>query len=448
LLMRNNSEPSETRKRWMQNMDANPRIERWLCIGSILGHLGDLPEDSLLQIADATDFGQCEVVATDRPELVDRNEMLRQTALQGLLRGEVLSSRRGDASTLIVLSSRLEPYRYALAFHEKGPNSLAMHWRQFHFNEDKFEALSVPGLENASSFIQMTNDLAQRSTSEWATSLEPWSTMVEHGRQTFGDCWALYRIAAISAGIRSTTPLPEDCAELVEDGINLCGRARYARLRAGNPTWWESRLREIPLGDKQLFALLLLFGWGSMRTLGRMAAFCTDLVQGLKTEDWLLLHSAVRILGAFVPGRDERTSSVQLPVLNSRLVALIIARVGPSDRYALYRRSIRDASPGAEVIQTVLPVVIEAVVGGASGSDVEADLDFIRRSHCDGVRSDYPSHRLPSLKTTLDIQLALRICKAAMEYPVQLLTLAQERVQSDITFRPVLSVAEDDAWFE
>jgi hypothetical protein len=77
----------------------------------------------------------------------------------------------------------------------------------------------------------------------WATNLSPWNNLVEIIRQGWGDVWICFHFANIASGIKSSSETYKEFSDLLDHSKDLCKRARYARLRAGQYSWWESKLK-------------------------------------------------------------------------------------------------------------------------------------------------------------------------------------------------------------
>ena len=62
-----------------------------------------------------------------------------------------------------------------------------------------------------------------RSGATWASDLEPWERLTEHGLHLFGHRWAFCVLANTGAGIRSNEMRCKDADELFDESIGLFG---------------------------------------------------------------------------------------------------------------------------------------------------------------------------------------------------------------------------------
>src|SRR5262249_19610765 len=137
--------------------------------------------------------------------------------------------------------------RYALSFQCSQPVPLAsiLETRTrglvLDFNKKIPDTPNFDIVAKCQQLIHVAGQVSTRLARSWASEIAPWDLLVEEGRRVWGDYWAFYHIANISGGIKSSTETCKDYSELFDHSISLCCRARYARLRAGNPNWWHQQ---------------------------------------------------------------------------------------------------------------------------------------------------------------------------------------------------------------
>ena len=87
--------------------------------------------------------------------------------------------------------------RYWLVFRESSPSSLTRIWDRYRMmdeaidREEEMDAEKCDILLRCQALVDTSKELADSwSTDVWASDLGPWTTLVERGRELFGDRWA------------------------------------------------------------------------------------------------------------------------------------------------------------------------------------------------------------------------------------------------------------------
>jgi len=178
--------------------------------------------------------------------------------------------------------------------------------------------------------VTSSNRACRFSVSQWRTSLEPWSDLVESFRRTWGDTDRVFAIAAIGAGIRSKDSRSVGYSNVLDQSLPLVERARYARLKP-SANWWKLALANAD-GDRQLFwVLTLALAWA---TGGVMRAIAKDVglhLDKMKSSDWFDLANTVRAIVAVtgdvrqpMSGFDDNTVK---GISSQRLKAILALRL-------------------------------------------------------------------------------------------------------------------------
>ena len=142
-------------------------------------------------------------------------------------------------------------------------------------------------LEKCKAFAAKSEELMRhRSGGVWATDLEPWTELVEHGRGLFGERWAFCVLANAGAGVRSKEMQCKEARDLFDRGVPLVQRARHARLRAGQTKWWRSQLENVTDDLDVAFGLLLLFTWCGRTVFRDLGELIDEKVRGLDATWW------------------------------------------------------------------------------------------------------------------------------------------------------------------
>jgi hypothetical protein len=288
-----------------------------------------------------------------------------------------------------------------------------------------------------------------RTCQEWNTHLEAWSLIVEVARQQFGNRWTIKLMAAAAAGIRSPSEKGGGGADLFDDDQPLCARSRYARLRAGNESWW-ARILETDRGEQRLHALLLCLAWASERTILRLAPRLSELLESLETTEWNALYDGLEDVLVGAPDRepDKDATKVDVGSISARLGAAMIHRPGRSRIIGtIYSSTVRSQNGNdSRIFQAFLRYAEASII---SGSADRLDLEFVQRAHKSSSAFDrYRSRRYMS--SEIRTEFAREICNAPSAFPVTLFFAAERHLHGLMSSRisPVGDTAKRENWFE
>lgn len=310
---------------------------------------------------------------------------------------------------------------------------------------------------SARRYVRAVDAAAARfNLAQWRGSLEPWSSVVEAGRREFGDAWVFRVLAVLSSATKSGTRLAAGAPQLFDEDVDLCLRAKYARLRAGSAAWWSRQLTVAADFETRTFALLLFSSWAGPKTLRSLSPLASELVDSLPNEWWERLHNA---LDQRVPHWSQYASKASdismgdLPEeVGIRFFVLVAGRLKRRERRAMYRRFLKryDGTDPAVLdlcLETSLRCAIEGVEPWSEW--LEAISRFYTKGGTFGVYValghvfGVPGSFFPDLKSA---QTVMRDCD---QYPLALVALAERVCRWDVSKRivPVGEVAKRDRWF-
>ena len=298
---------------------------------------------------------------------------------------------------------------------------------------------------------------ARFNLAQWRGSIEPWSSVVEAGRRELGNAW-VFRVLAFLASATKTGPrVAAEAAHLFDEDVDLCLRAKYARLRAGSSAWWSRQLSDAPDFETKAFALLLFCSWAGPKTLSNLGGLANELADSLPDEWWSRLHHA---LDQRIPRWSQfasKASGISLTDLSGdpglRFLVLVASRLGRRDQRAMYERFLEryDGTDPAVLnlcLETSLRCAIERVTpwpewlesisrfymkGGTLGS-------YLHIGHIAGASASF----------SLDLTSSKTIIGDPDKYPLALVALAERVCRWDVSRRvvPVGEVAKRDRWFQ
>lgn len=465
-LIRANVSTGELINKWLAAVTSatQDRRTQWIKHGLYLGALSLLDDSKL------------EAILNDDCDTTRRLDLIRRAGRHGFIesnlewfsavvdrilsRSPESSSRRGG-SLLDGFITALSPARYTVAFQSAHPTPLVNLWQHVFGRADESQpggaGSRVPDFEVArkcATFLGHATELAQLSAFAWATQIRPWNDLVERGRDLFSDRWALRVLAVNGAGIRSKVETCDDCPDLHDAGKPLCRRTRYARMRAGVPSWWQSQLAPIDEPEELTFTLLVLLAWAGPSVFERHTQLIDAKLRSLTTDQWRCLIRALRTSIAW-PGQSRRDINVTLDALPSslseRVVVVLDTRVNRriadrlferhlasyegSDPWVLefcQRSALRAAQQNRDTWLKWLPVISRSYMTGAIADP------YFAYSFARAVREDRMPHDVS--------QEIVRHCDC---YPIELVALAEQTCREHVAEQvvPVGIVAAENSWF-
>lgn len=283
----------------------------------------------------------------------------------------------------------------------------------------------------------------------WGSSLAPWNAVVERGRTLFGERRAIQRLAVLAAGIRSKEAVSSEFGDFNSAHAPMCERARHARLKSGNISWWRSRLSDVATDTECTWFLLNFLTWASARTISAHAEEAGSIVDGLSDDDWRwLADSLTSLFNVAQPTRIEEAAIKSIfKMTNSFRVLVILARRAPE---SLAQRLWSELLGEYEGEDTVVSDFCEqmayaSVHTGSHNTDtVLASLRKLSKSS-----RDENARYLYQRRLHLSEAQALHICQNPLLYPLSITSVAQDVLaRSVLRDTPAVSaVATRDSWF-
>ena len=465
-LIQANAKREEIASRWLRTMNSVGREEvtRWVRYGFSLGVLSTLNTaqlDALLNDSEEIPERLTWMLRSGLTRFVESDEGRYKSVVDYLLDCGPDPAFRRSHSTIELCAQAFNSFRYGFVFQNRHPTPLRIIWdRIFGPGEE------VPGVEvdadvgvfdvarKCTEVIELVRDLTTVSASDWATKLSPWSVLVEKGRELFGERWVFYSLANTAAAIRSKEDVCEDATDLHDKSIPLCRRARYARLRANAPKWWDAQISAASDQESLAFALLVLFTWAGAGVIGKNIRLLDERLNSLDNAWWS------RIVGAFQEtsfGYDDRRRDLAIDVegvsevLSPKIIVMISGRLGSESSEKLFRKYLKDYD-GCD------PAVLEYCQSSALRAALQNPRDWhewlptISKTYMKGISSDrYFGYRLSRAARwqKMPFQVAVEIVQNCGKYPSELTALAEQVCRRELASKvnPVGLVAEKEHWF-
>jgi hypothetical protein len=331
---------SETRKAQAKTRSA------WFCYGTLLGvlketnpsDLSELLSDAPLDVdrADALLRGRRSDIISAAPELFD-------PTIDMLLKRQISTKRSFGEDLIGSFGLSINPAMYAAAFKARTTSVPLLELWKRRRPSYNLELQSVPqsfaGLTHSrcNEVIELAVRLGRLEAGKWATSLDPWETLTNALDEKFGKAqWATYYMAVIASGIRSSSEKCPEYSELCDLEKSICRRARYARLRTGNASWWERQFEAAKTTNDKMLCCTLWATWASPNTIIETQLQADSIITNLSVDAWTLLHEAAEeayfLTRSSAKDRVFRVETSKISLhLSERMQALLMVRSKNTD---------------------------------------------------------------------------------------------------------------------
>jgi hypothetical protein len=461
-LLQANSAESDIKELWLSEAKRKTGSSKseWLTYGALLGYLGR--ED--LQVLDNL-FGNEPIdsirlgllLGAKRSDWIEADPSRFDRCLRQLLNSSSLyyTDRKGKRLIdALGAALNIEPLSFIFRYAESGIMAEAIRINS-PFGYPDIASIETPRSQefsNGWSLLDSINRQFDRPISDWKSSIEPWSAMVEAIRTVYGDNDKTQIIANLAAAVRSPTSQFSEASQIFDTDLPLCHRIRYARLRSGQPAWWARQLSIASCTNEQLLVLQLLVTWGSQNTLTACIDAINSAVVSLHQDDWYKLNSLVLRISRAVRGMHASNRLRIEPIsdnVDDKTQVLLSCRWSESDHTNLYRKRIRGyRGKDCQILEFGYTRALDELFSDEASESV----DFIEFCQENGtIRGGaYYRHRMafPD-KYPHNLDVARRVLARASKYPAFLVSMAEETVRSELLTRitPVNNIAKTQKWF-
>lgn len=302
-------------------------------------------------------------------------------------------------------------------------------------------------------FAREVDRLLDEPVDKWRTSLEPWTALVEVGRQEFGEAVAWRSLAVVAAGIRSKAELGTGGEDAFDSHVPVTVRARFARLRAGSAAWWADALERASNFEELQFILLLTIRWASQKSLSQLAEPLGRRLDMLDDWQWATTASIMKsVLGARTRFREaalEDSGEFSGPTTSTRLLYLISLQSQPGRQISIYRAALGDYVGNDRLVAThrahvaLLVASIDPIEWSRSLEAVKHAYQITGRLHLEDV-TPFSRDQL-----RMPLWVATVISERSDEYPISLIELADIALAEEAgkIAKKVGEVAQSDGWF-
>lgn len=471
-LIHENSESTDAFSNWILGVDAleGSRLTEWIAYGERLNVLNLLNKDQKNYIVNENqEMGGKRLLL-----LLDGGTHLKTLQPKQfnkmidwmLNESNILTFHYWKEDEIGKLGKSLSPMAFAYMFRWPGEATLSNFWQE-HFpqrsNHESYVNTELPNTPFARSCLQYSSDCFELANSytigQWGKNLLPWSLLVESGRSKFGNRWVFYLFAFLASGVKSGNDKCNDASDFFDDKLDLCRRARFARLKAGNASWWGRTLQFDTDNENRLFSLLLFFTWSGPKAMSKLAKTADKLVNDLPDNMWEKLHMSVRayrrIWASSSPTRIEIDSKNYPSELTPKFVVLLANRAKNRSLKNLYSKYLQNYNgDDLAVLRFCLETVLRLAI--IEKNSWHKWLPLISSYYAKGAIIDHYftidydlDYHWSGASWGVNKSTAEEIMKNCDMYPAILVTIAEQVCRSDVAkkIEPVGNVAARDNWF-
>lgn len=439
------------------------QLTKWFKYGEQLQILDELDEKTIEKIINpqGEDFTERLQILLNgnRLDILDKNPKLKEEALLRVLNSEIYTFHRSINVSLHFLTLILHPFLLSLTIKNTDFNSSYSDFLNrrihYHSHESKTEVISKFQVndiidEKIQKFLLLIKAALKEDVSNWRKNIDPWNTVVESGREIFGEYWGLSIVATVSAGIKSKQDF-KDFAELNDNGKSLCKRVRFARMKSGNIKYWNTQLQQPECSD---LTLLVFFTWATPRTICQLLSPVSSHIDLLPQNTFLRLVDAISKtsnISSFTKSEQIIIENgIKENIVSAKLIYLLSSRLRHEMRGKFIYEFITDYSQIPEdALNFKLDYLANKFFNKPTDNAVLSEIKDCYTKIGDVNPWDYILQRNRESVKKLPLVTSQVILKDCESYPREIVAVAEMscRFEANKRLKPVGEIAEEDKWF-
>lgn len=301
----------------------------------------------------------------------------------------------------------------------------------------------------------------ENTSTNWKTSITPWDEVVEKSRGLFGDKIAISMISIIASGVKSKSERYDGFEELFNSNLSLCKRARCARLKSGNITFWRDKIEEVN-EENIIFLILIIFTWSTPRVFDGLHQLIDNTLNNISIKDYNKIYSnfsKISRLSRFSSSNKKTIESlINDKQISTRFSLLLYLRFLDDEKHDTFIENIQISDYQNLPIPVVNRKVIISVEKFLTKPDDSTLLFEIKEIYrATKFINKYALRRMSHLPRSREIiptkmpySVAKDIVANSKEYPRVISTIAEKTCRS-IAFQNINhvgTIAENEGWFE
>lgn len=278
------------------------------------------------------------------------------------------------------------------------------------------------------------------------SSLEPWSFVVDQLNRAFGANWSSCVWAIHAAGITSKAEVGAGATALFDSTVDICQRARYARLKRA-ASWWNDQLGSADGDEDVSLWLLILLTYGGPQILGKLMPAVSKALDTLSPDSYVRVIATLRGTMQSAGARANRSLAkfLQANDLGARTNGLALALTLELDIEFLAKVEKSDVHPyvSALVRRDIALHETKPVEGKLSSRAVKAVSEYYSLAGTSPRFLAVDSRNTPFSMNQADAELILT---NPLSYPWPLVQVCEAFVSSALSAKRVSEIADADGW--
>lgn len=463
-----------------QNLSLEDRVQRWnaakkttdtgkwIALGDKVGVYSRASDSLILStLGDLKSQAIVPLLRNQRFRLLSTDSGLNAQAEKLLLSGRGMTGSRfrlltDEACPLSVLAQIISPHQYGMVFggdssmslRDLRNNRMGLHSSKNKQNENDVNPQSKINVTPVQRMaVDAYNNFLDMPSDELATSLQPWSSLVEKLRNAWGEATAIDRIAIIASRIRSKEEIGAAPNGIFNTNEPLVERYRFARLKSGASRWWEKQLDNAaaPVVVEKL--VLLIWVFATKKTIFQLSDRLAAILESFDASAWERVTREFHAVSTFtLYGRSHNCLELgqvdleRAKSLSSRTAVFLGRRLDWRSRMNL----VKECLIGKEGLDdSILQFELDVLTAHLSrkSPDLGLALSVVRASFARGAPMPYcRRHRDASLSE----DDAIVISQDPESYPLSFVALADTvmSAKAGAKARSLAEIATSEKWFK
>lgn len=465
----NSESPDDLSSKWIHHFRSSSpsRRKTWLEHGLVLKVLPTLAlsdVNSLFPSAEHDVDAIQSLCQSGRFDFLEDSESKFDAAVDETLNGSIQLPYRGPSVKSILGSFcyAASPTLYQSAYMHRGPGGLNQAISRYYGLELDPDTLPLSkGTESyvnypkCKHFVEVVDRERVRQDLDWTTDLQPWNTIVETGRNLWGETKKWQHLAVLSTYVvqRDRT---SDSPDLIDKTRPLCQRVLFGSRRADDPNYWANQLSSTSTNEDRRFVCMVMVALADPKVLAQHSGRVGELLDAFRTKDWTWIYDTAEEcqLPRRVKGHKVvplKTSDIPASI-SARMACVLALRGGDHTAMLVYRKCLQkrlDAEP--QVLEFAVRYALDL---NHFGTDKwNPNLEVIRQCYALGESNPYMPYRIDSRRREkqkpMPVSIAEKILDSPTDYPSYLVNPAVDRYRIEVARRtvPVADIADRDHWF-
>lgn len=457
--------PHDKEKHWKAYIPSlsGKKLTKWLRYAEYLQILDKLDEETIERIVSAESESFPErlqiLLNANRFDIIDKKIELKEQALLSILNSDKYTTHSSESNSLHFLTLTLHPFILASTIKNtdlKYVYSDYLNKRfQYSLHENHGEQIAHFPVNDIidkkiSKFRELIKAVLNEEISYWRKHIDPWDTIVERGRDVFGEKWCFSIVAVISAGIKSKESY-KDCHDITDKNKSLCKRVRFARMKSGNVKYWNTQLQQT---EFLKLTILVFLTWATPRTICYLLSLLSSKIGLLSKDEYLIMVDAISKTSMISKFTKQDQKILEKGIRDNKtpnnLIYLLSCRTSHERRGKFIYEFINDYSGiPAEALNSKLDYLSQKFYNKPTDNAVLSEIKecYSKLGDLNPAR-DYIVHRdLDNIKIPLDT--SKEIMNKCKYYPREVIAIAEMSCRSEANklLKPVGEIAEKEKWF-